>query len=705
MSSDAPHLRRGPRLVAAVAASLALGLAAGAQAGSLSCSASVAAEATLRAEGKAERVSDLLLTCTGGTPTPDGAPVPRANVTVFLNTGPASRVYVPVWGEPLLLVDDPAPGVQRACDTGDGVCNPLGTGTGIGTYDGSAGRPNVFQGQQSGNAISWPNVPIDPPGEGTRLIRLTNIRVDASKLAPSTPLSALVTASGDISLPITNPNLTLGTVVPSLTVSVRNALSTAPLTSVIPLQQCLGASMLRIATVRFTEKFAGAWRKRAVVSSFAAPSAVDTQNTPGAVTNTESGFVNASLVGHPARGPIQWAGIADFGTRLKAVFGDVPPGVKLYVDTTGASVGGAADNTARMTQGEWQGFLPATEAPGIPGTAPITLTDGLGKAVWEITDSSPGATNSIEFGVYVTFSGDPLESPPVGTATIGGTLAPSVADADIVGAIPRFVETTAPVNLFSITACGGEPSLIAAVLPGSRSVKVGASATVFATVINAGTDTAIGCRITQVNTMPATLTVRTTDASNQVVGSPPVDIPIGTAQTFLLGIKPTSAVAPVDVQFRFDCDNSDPAPTVSGVNTLWFSAVSTLGPDVVALAATPSRDGIVGIPGPTGSGAFSVATVNVGAAGPITVSADTGTTTLAAKAYVCQTDPATGLCFAPPAVSVTATMPANSTATFGVFVAGSGTVPFAPATNRVFVRFKDGAGVTRGATSVAVRTE
>ena len=40
-----------------------------------------------------------------------------------------------------------------------------------------------------------------------------------------------------------------------------------------------------------------------------------------------------------------------------------------------------------------------------------------------------------------------------------------------------------------------------------------------------------------------------------------------------------------------------------------------------------------------------------------------------------------------------------------MFVQGQGTVPFDPANNRVFVRFKDGDGIIRGATSVAVRTQ
>ena len=101
---------------------------------------------------------------------------------------------------------------------------------------------------------------------------------------------------------------------------------------------------------------------------------------------------------------------------------------------------------------------------------------------------------------------------------------------------------------------------------------------------------------------------------------------------------------------------------------------------------------------------FSVATVNVGASRTITVSADTSGTSLPVTITLCATNAATDACLAARATSVTTQINANATPTFGVFVEGSGSVPFDPATNRIVVRFRDANGVVRGATSVAVRS-
>ena len=102
---------------------------------------------------------------------------------------------------------------------------------------------------------------------------------------------------------------------------------------------------------------------------------------------------------------------------------------------------------------------------------------------------------------------------------------------------------------------------------------------------------------------------------------------------------------------------------------------------------------------------FSVATANQGVSAAITVSADTGGVALPLSIALCQTNSATGQCISAISTTVTLQINAGTTPTFGVFVTGQGVVPFDPAHNRVFLRFRDAGGVERGATSVAVRTQ
>jgi hypothetical protein len=216
---------------------------------------------------------------------------------------------------------------------------------------------------------------------------------------------------------------------------------------------------------------------------------------------------------------------------------------------------------------------------------------------------------------------------------------------------------------------------------------------------------ATGCGISVLTGIAANFSYQATDPANQPVANPntPVNIGAGAAQSFVISLTPTAAIAPTDVQFSFDCSNTNPAPINVGLNTLLFSASAAPVPDIVALAA--ASGGIVDIPGATGTGAFAVATVNVGAAGTMTASADAGNTTLPVVINLCQTNPATGQCISMIGPSVITQINANATPTFAVFVQGNGNVPFDPAGNRIFLRFKDAGGVTRGSTSVAVRTE
>jgi len=184
------------------------------------CAIQSATDNLARAEGYTELAGDVLLACTGGTPTAAGQPVPQITIQIFLSQNVTSKITAvtgssstgtSVFLEALLIIDEPNSSLHPntpllncgystalAPDTslsGPGVCSIFGTGgaasgdfvgttgnTSI-TYNGAAGHPNVFQGRQAlsgNNSVVFQGVPFDPPGTLTRYLRFTNVRVNAN---------------------------------------------------------------------------------------------------------------------------------------------------------------------------------------------------------------------------------------------------------------------------------------------------------------------------------------------------------------------------------------------------------------------------------------------------------------------------------------------------------------------------------------------
>ncbi len=280
-------------------------------------------------------------------------------------------------------------------------------------------------------------------------------------------------------------------------------------------------------------------------------------------------------------------------------------------------------------------------------------------------------------------------------------------------AVAVLVPRAAPVASQSAGA-----QLVAAVLPSSRSALVGAPVTAFVAVVNPGPGPVPGVGVFLRTPVSASLAFQTTNpATNLTTGAPGalVSLPAGATQTFLITLTPTAPFPPTMIEFDFSTA-ADRVATIAGVNTLLLSASAVPVPDLIAVGATTSRDGILdaAVSGAVATalatlkprqpvalrhpGAFAVAVTNVGAAATITArarSSGASSVTLAMR----ETDPATGAVIGTDVKSVAS----GQTATFGVFAA-AGTVPFDPAANRIVVEFLDEAGVVRGATSVAFTT-
>jgi hypothetical protein len=256
------------------------------------------------------------------------------------------------------------------------------------------------------------------------------------------------------------------------------------------------------------------------------------------------------------------------------------------------------------------------------------------------------------------------------------------------------------------TSNSTSPSHPMSVLPSSRSLQIGEMGSVFVAAINPTGQPFTNCYAILNNLAGDSGNFgyqRTDPHTNQPVGAigDRFDIPPGGTQTWIQFLDPAQAHRATEVQVDMICDGfAGPAAPTVGVDTLAFSVDTTRPPDLVALAATASNDGVVRVP-VNGSGAFAVATVNLGGGGTIMVKPGTGGYTLPVALTVCQTD-ARAQCLAPPAASISVMIAGGATPTFSVFVAGQGNLPFLPATNRIYLGLYDQAGTLRGRTSVAV---
>lgn len=368
---------------------LLAGLTIPASAQPFQCTNSTGVPPTVRAEGYAELVGDLVLDCTGGTPTPPNQQVPQVNIAVNLDTFVSSKITKVVgtnteFLESLVIIDEPNSPANpatpiRNCgaaneDTtvaGPGICAITGGGSaGAGaTYNGTAGHPNVFQGRSLAlitgqtNQVVFLAVPIDPPGTICpnqssqpvchRIVRITNIRGDASTTGvaqgnQTSSITAQIIVNPVSGLPIDNPShvvarVQLGLVTPAL------ANGSVPGGKFDFIQCSLLQQQSQGLVFTFREAFANAFKARSLQQIFNngttqpyaytnggtpnTSSAVTTnQNVPGATYDTESGFMNnnAAAGGNPPTNALSigpGAGNAFVDTTVSGGTGIVSAGI------------------------------------------------------------------------------------------------------------------------------------------------------------------------------------------------------------------------------------------------------------------------------------------------------------------------------------------------------------------------------------------
>ena len=414
----------------------------------LVCVAGTAVPPQLRTEGYTELVGDITLVCTGGQLPAAGTLIPQANIVVNLQGSITSRL-IGSGSEALLLIDEPGAiglgGVgpaetQNLCTTPLTGCQAyVGTvsnagGTDIGAvYPAGSGTPapNVYQGVTSGSQVTFFGVPILPPAgnDTSRVYRITNLRVNANGITGGGAgfQSVLAqTSVNNVQVSVTNPLVTVGYIQASFAGSFRNAANSGPVSPVDPYQGNSQTSQL-VAILRFSELFGTAFKTR-VNGGFIYPETVQgypaaIQNIPGAIYNTESGFIS-SFNGAPLQDTVgantYTAGLADYGTRLKAVFSNIPSGMSVYVSTV--NLIGTNGTTPATGLSPDYAFLVNTESgidpvtPTLDGEWQLPTNTTTPMAVWEVAQTLPSAVENYDFGVYVTFNNANVTTPGISVA-------------------------------------------------------------------------------------------------------------------------------------------------------------------------------------------------------------------------------------------------------------------------------------------------
>ena len=413
----------------------------------------------IRAEEYTALAGDVFITCTGGIPTTVGTALPKVTITVFVtNTSITSKITQPstthddpAWNEALLIMDEAGTttstlGLENCGSAtapfqttpNDQTCNILSAaGNGTGDYDGTAGRPNVFQARQVngsfGQAIQFIGVPIDPPGNTpavvggpppVRTMRITNLRVNAVafnvyNLGNSFSLTNVNTTvtfngtnfGGNQIFTVPNGTVRIGLLASQSTVTDTNITDEFDAATFL---QCNATAGFTTNSIKLSEGFPTAFKVRnfAQILANGTPPGATTdlsfytwnggvdlsspninQNVPNALYNTETGINFDPALSTPTTNPPAGTGSngsAPTGTAFNSpgtgieTAGEPSQGTRFAIRISGIPLGSNPSvlTTVPLQTGDNNNtggmvLICGTDAHGYGGSAGTCATDGI----------------------------------------------------------------------------------------------------------------------------------------------------------------------------------------------------------------------------------------------------------------------------------------------------------------------------------------
>jgi uncharacterized protein (TIGR03437 family) len=405
-------MHTGNSIFASVFSIFCLALPALPQSAGLTC-VTTAVPASVRAEGLAERMGDIVLSCTGGA---SGNSV-SGNLMVYLTANVTNR-----------LSDSGATDVQLTLDNGSG---PVPTGV-----------PAILV---SANSIVFNGLSFTVPPSGRVELRVTNLRgaANQSYTTPGQPVQAFISFSNPTVLSVNSSQFTVARVWPGLlagyaTSGIPCNGSRAPDTVSM---SGLFAAGTRFASTRVTEGFADAFRKKAAFEDAGTRILLRFSGFPAGSRL----FVPDVVAGSDAVEPTS---AGDLGLPLSG--GQYQPtaaGSLLLARVANADARGAGGSPVYT--------------PGAPGSAvaafnsagEVTLASGSGTITYEVVDSSASTLESAQIPVFLGIAGNTSGNVTVASESVSFAPLSSVATASLTEPVPRFADIAPQQDCTALGDC------------------------------------------------------------------------------------------------------------------------------------------------------------------------------------------------------------------------------------------------------------
>jgi uncharacterized protein (TIGR03437 family) len=356
----------------------------------------------VRSEGLAEKLGDIVLGCSGGTP---GLTI-TGNLTVQLSVPITNRLSPGTAGDIVVTVD-----------TGSGQVSA-----------------NVQQQQlQTPQVVSLNGFSFTLPPSGNVTIRIDNLRGSATSTFAGQIIATL--ALNNLStMTLVNNSVVVALAQPGL-LSNSSSTTIRCIGSPVPTNPSFTNFILagtHFESTRFTEGFASAFQTKGPMETAGTRFIVKYTNVPAGILL----FVPNTVAGSDAQQP---TAAGDLGT---------PPGIGSYVPgskTLLLALVQGADSTGN-------GGLPV--APAFDAVSQLPIVGGSTYAVYEVLDSNPTVLESAQFPVFVGTSA--TSTVAAGTANESVSFAPVSTDstANTSAPIPRFIAVAPQSDCQSIGDCG-----------------------------------------------------------------------------------------------------------------------------------------------------------------------------------------------------------------------------------------------------------